>query len=171
MRYSMRNVSMAGSCRPKGMYSAETRVCHGEQSVRDRCSSLIVGVLIEKGTKVSVFATLQHVRRHALVTDFHKVDPIKKSLIIVRDRWCIPDAKRVLTGSRQQWIVLSTQFHWERFCSCAQAYFRSRCSVPDVTRPCPRRSVWFTASRAFSGPGSGLFTALQERYADDCAWW
>ena len=35
-----------------------------------------MGVLIEKGTKVSVFATLQHVRRHALVTDFHKVEHI-----------------------------------------------------------------------------------------------
>ena len=25
-------------CRPKGMYSAETRACYGEQSTRDRCS-------------------------------------------------------------------------------------------------------------------------------------
>ena len=35
-----------------------------------------MGVLIEKGTKASVVATLQHVRRHALVTDFHKVEHI-----------------------------------------------------------------------------------------------
>ena len=35
-----------------------------------------MSVLIEKGTKVSVFVTLQHVRRHALVTDFHKVERI-----------------------------------------------------------------------------------------------
>ena len=35
MRYPMRNVSMAGSCRPKGMHSAESRACHGEQSARD----------------------------------------------------------------------------------------------------------------------------------------
>ena len=35
-----------------------------------------MGVLIEKGTKVNVFTTLQHVRRHAPVTDFHKVQHI-----------------------------------------------------------------------------------------------
>ena len=127
-----------------------------------------MGVSIEKGTKVSVFATLQHVQRHALVTDFHKVEHIaaasnKEELhnrIIQRDPF----------PSKQAYVARYEDEHIRSLCRAGTS---SVCRFLRESQHIPRHDleVWILCrrikrdARCDKSPGSSLMIGSKSRSA------